>query len=196
MIVKYMNKYKKLLHIFLVSLIKCFLEQVMNIRLVWLSVLLFLSYAVQAVPVAPAVQLVAQPDNGVEINIRRWGDEYDNGWERINGYTVVKDSAAGIWFYAKQNAEGELITSNTRAEDAVPVNLDKHLRTKELPTTSSAVAEKSLSRFSSPSFVPGFVNTAGTVKIPVILANYSDTAFTNTAANFETAAVFVNAVSL
>jgi len=52
--------------------------------------------------------------DGSEIKIRQWGDEFSHGWQTEDGYSILKDSTTGDWFYAKSDKKGRLVQSNER----------------------------------------------------------------------------------
>ena len=58
---------------------------------------------VLAVPAAPIVAIITQPD-GTTFEARAWGDEHSNGVETVDGYTVLKDEQSGFWHYAEMDA--------------------------------------------------------------------------------------------
>ena len=83
-----------------------------------------------ASPTAPIEQILFQPDD-TSLLVRQWGDEWSNGFETLDGYTIVQDED-GWWVYA-QLVEGKLqpytlIDRTFRIGFAVPIELEKHQR--------------------------------------------------------------------
>ena len=65
----------------------------------------FLVEVVSAAPSAPIEQTLLQPDGSL-LPAWQWGDEWSNGFDSIEGYTIIKDDQ-GWWVYA-QVVEGQL----------------------------------------------------------------------------------------
>lgn len=53
---------------------------------------------VSAGPAAPIEHTLFQPD-GSELIAKQWGDEWSNGFETLDGYTIIQDDL-GWWVYA------------------------------------------------------------------------------------------------
>ena len=65
-----------------------------------------------AVPASPDVKTLTQPD-GSTFQARLWGDEWNNGWETLSGYTIVKDKQTANWTYAvPESMAGSLPQTN------------------------------------------------------------------------------------
>jgi len=87
---------------------------------------------VYAGPAAPIVITLPQPD-GTTFQARAWGDEWSNGMETIEGYTILLDPQSKYWMYAAPASdknltpavgpEGELVVGR---DD--PSGLAKHIR--------------------------------------------------------------------
>jgi immune inhibitor A len=128
-----------------------------------------------AVVASPHTHELAQPDGSV-INARQWGDEWLHGWETVEGYAIVKNSA-GLWVYADRDSTGRLYPTKVSADSLAPEEFPRFLRPE------GEVARKALrNRKESSSKV---VSSTGTAKIPILLINFSDTTSTNTATEFE-----------
>ena len=56
----------------------------------------------------PANPNITQSINvgGKEMQVRLWGDEFANGYETLDGYSIIKEN--GDWYYAVQDTEGKL----------------------------------------------------------------------------------------
>lgn len=68
-----------------------------------LAMLVFPTMKASAVPAAPIVMELAQPD-GITFSAITYGDEWNSGTETVDGYTVVQDPS-GVWYYAQASAE-------------------------------------------------------------------------------------------
>ena len=96
---------------------------------VWFTIglVVFMSAAVEvmAVPAESRDQVLTQPD-GTEFTARQWGDEWMNGWETATGHSIMKDQT-GSWVYARRSADGFLVPTSVKAEEAPPLppNLQK-----------------------------------------------------------------------
>lgn len=69
---------------------------------------------------------ITQPD-GTPLELHLWGDEFANGWETADGYTVRFDERTGYWVYAVLDENGGLTESTARAGIDAPVERP-HLR--------------------------------------------------------------------
>ncbi|MFO7607660.1 MAG: M6 family metalloprotease domain-containing protein [Candidatus Krumholzibacteriia bacterium] len=96
-----------------------------------LAVLLGLLTAATAFanPAMNFTRTTSQPD-GTPLELRLWGDEFANGWETTDGYTVRFDAATGYWVYAVLGEDGGLVESTARAGIDAP-NAAPHLRPQE-----------------------------------------------------------------
>jgi len=82
-----------------------------------------------ACPATPKEFPLVQPDGSI-VMVRQWGDEWNNGLETLDGYTIIKDQISGYWVYADL-IDGELVTTNDvvgKNESVRINNLQKHLR--------------------------------------------------------------------
>ena len=130
-----------------------------------------------ASPSAPIEQTLLQPD-GSSLKAWQWGDEWLNGLETVEGYTIIKDYQ-GWWVYA-QLVNGQLqpytlLEKTFRAGYAVPAGLEKHIRpTVELPP-----------REPKQKFSPEYQNS-GTQPTLVLLAEFTDRTGTYLPSQFST----------
>ncbi len=97
-----------------------------------LAIFVTLPTRVEAGPPNPAPILLTQPD-GSTFEARIWGDEWANGMETIDGYTIVLDQATGFWVYAVRTSNGTLAPATTQHGPLVagrdsPASLNKHAR--------------------------------------------------------------------
>ena len=130
---------------------------------------------VSAAPAAPITHTLLQPD-GSNFSALQWGDEWSNGFETMDGYTIIQDES-GWWVYA------DLVDSQLRAYllagkavpagSTVPANLSLHLR----PIVSKP------EHHGSP--IIEYQNS-GSQPVLVLLASFSDRSGTYTAAQFAT----------
>lgn len=82
--------------------------------LIWAAVAALWSSTANAVPAAPGEITLEQPD-GTTIEARLFGDEFNNGFETTEGYTIVLNPETEAYEYAEEDVEGELQPSGTRA---------------------------------------------------------------------------------
>jgi immune inhibitor A len=80
------------------------------------------------------VKTFTQPDQS-RLDLRLWGDEYANGWETLEGYTVLLNPATGYWEWAMLGTDGAVIPSGQRVGVFAPTEAP-HLR-----PTDEALAE-------------------------------------------------------
>lgn len=62
---------------------------------------------VSAAPAAPIDHTLTQPD-GSTFTARQWGDEWSNGFETIEGFTILQ-TQDGWWAFAELAADGKLV---------------------------------------------------------------------------------------
>ncbi len=96
-----------------------------------ISLLVFTSRA-SASPAAPGEIRLTQPD-GSSFPAQAWGDEWSNGYETLDGYTIQQASPDGWWVYARLLPDDRLQPSAVdqpllRVGIDRPVGLEKHLR--------------------------------------------------------------------
>ncbi len=80
-----------------------------------------------AAPVLPQMVDLQQPD-GTVIAAWPFGDEWDNGYETPDGFTLVRDEASGVWVYALRGQDGRLAPSAAVPGRDRPAGLTPHLR--------------------------------------------------------------------
>ena len=72
-----------------------------TIGLILFSVLFILTYhQVYAAPAAPYEVTLSQPDS-FEFKAVTWGDEWENGMETAEGYTILRDPSTDQWVYVQ-----------------------------------------------------------------------------------------------
>ncbi len=131
----------------------------------------------QAAPAAPIVFELTQPD-GSTFWAQQWGDEWSNGLETVDGYTILLDETSGYWVYAGLNAAGELSIAQPDGRVLVvgrdaPDGLEAFLRPQV----------QRLQTWAQPSAVVDQRNS-GNHKTLVLLASFSDRAGTYSEADF------------
>jgi M6 family metalloprotease-like protein len=137
--------------------------------------------AVQAGPAAPVTITLAQPD-GTIFQAKPYGDEWANGYETLEGYTILLDEQTGVWHYAIRGEGGQLVPSAARPGlERPPQDVAKHLRTPIQGRRNPAAMVQSLSA--------AHLGRSGTERVLVILVEFSDTQHLgSTAAQWSTAA--------
>ena len=175
------------------------LKKRINACLCFLIVMTFVgftfSYKGYAVPAAPIIHPLTQPD-GTIIKARQWGDESCHGWETEDGYTIVFDKGLNSWTYAINDTEGGLISSSKVVGwDDLPADCYLHIRQggRALSKIVMRVTTKESSAKISPTedltkrnkSSQRNVSSKGTANIPVILVNFSDTNTTYTSEDFD-----------
>jgi hypothetical protein len=88
---------------------------------------LALPLRVVAVIANPEPYELRQP-NGARFLARNWGDEWQNGTETLDGYTILREPATGWWTYAERDSVGRLSPSKSRVGNIVPSGLIRHMR--------------------------------------------------------------------
>lgn len=77
---------------------------------VLLPSLILYSTTVEAGPAADVVREFQQPD-GTTLELHLWGDESANGFETLDGFTVIKNLSTGFWEFAILDEFGRLAPS-------------------------------------------------------------------------------------
>jgi M6 family metalloprotease-like protein/uncharacterized repeat protein (TIGR01451 family) len=126
-------------------------------------------------PVFPQPITVEQPD-GTEITLIPFGNEWINGYETPEGFTVVQDKKTGFWHYAKRNAGGELVPSLYRVGIDKPLGLPRHVR--PAPQAEQGPASQGeqgpAPAYIEPAAQAPWPGTSGTQAVLVILVEFSD----------------------
>ncbi|MBI3941837.1 MAG: M6 family metalloprotease domain-containing protein [Chloroflexi bacterium] len=117
-------------------------------------------------PVEPGLVFLSQPSGKVFIAIP-YGDEWQNGYETFDGYTIIQDKRNGTWYYATRDDAGQLVaTQSAVGQIGAPIR-QKHLR-----PVNRSFNPNQLDAISHPNSAP--YNNTGTEKALVILAEFSD----------------------
>ena len=139
------------------------------------------SNTLKAVPAYPYPIKITQAD-GSELTIRLHGDEFFNYKTTTDGYALVHD-ATGFLTYARQDADGNLITTNVRANEVAKRTVTETDVIKKLTPNISLIKQSLLKRAQR---AASLITTSGpqkvypltgTPKSLVILVNFSDKSF-------------------
>lgn len=104
------------------------LNKRVNWILTFLVLLLHPATIAQAVPAAPFLNRLSQPD-GTTFNARQWGDETKSGFETEDGYLILLDPSSRKWFYAVPNKNGILERTNMEVGRDLPPGDSRRIRT-------------------------------------------------------------------
>ena len=87
------------------------------------------SIVAHAAPPAPIEITLYQPD-GFAFQARAWGDEWSNGMETLDGYTILQDGQSLFWVYAAEPTHDSLRPSTliVGRDDPAAAGLPLHLR--------------------------------------------------------------------
>ena len=156
----------------------------MHTKSVWLILLtglLLASIKLNAIPASPYPIKITQPD-GTEITIRLRGDEYFKYKTTLDGYALI-DDAKGFLTYAQQDTNGNLVTTNVRANDIANRNASELEFLKQLTPNISFTKQNIIQRAqraiatATKSSVKSSYPLGGTPKSLVILVNFKDKSF-------------------
>jgi hypothetical protein len=87
--------------------------------------------------------LTFEQENGPEVELVVYGDEFYARYETGDGYSVVYDYRRGLFCYALL-IDGELVSSGVSLEESRPAGLKKHL--EEADEVRAAKIEARVSR--------------------------------------------------
>ena len=82
---------------------------------------------VHAIMADPTPYTITQAD-GTSIVIQMHGDEWNHWLATEEGYTILENEDDGIYYYANQNSNGQLVPSDIRADLKPPKGVEKSLR--------------------------------------------------------------------
>ena len=80
-----------------------------------------------SVPAAPNVHTLEQKD-GSKFMAKLWGDEWNNGFETLDGYTIIFKETSENWVYASLSKDGRLLMSDKIVGNDAPLGFKKHIR--------------------------------------------------------------------
>ena len=116
-----------------------------------------------AVPAAPTIHSLKQAD-GTEFHAKQWGDEWQHGWQTLDSYTIIYDESSKNWVYTEQDISGKLTKSNLIVGKDIPFGISRYLT----PTDQVTLLRHRRAYVKS-------TPSTETVKVPVVLINFSDT---------------------
>jgi len=152
-----------------------------SIWFIVLTGLLLASINLNAIPASPYPIKITQPD-GTEITVRLRGDEYFKYKTTLDGYALI-DDANGFLTYAQQDASGNLVTTNVKANDIADRTTSEIEFLKQLTPNISFAKQNTIQRAqraaatTTRSSVKSTYPLGGTPKSLVILVNFSDKSF-------------------
>lgn len=114
---------------------------------------------------------LTQPD-GTTFLARAWGDEWSNGMETAEGYSIVLDQTNGYWVYAVRSSLGTLTPAATPSGEPVagrdaPPPSARHAR----PDVPNVPGRSSLRFSSAQNLAPANI---GTQKVLVLLVSFAN----------------------
>lgn len=124
-------------------------------------------FQVSAAPAAPIEIQISQPD-GTTFTVRQWGDEWQNGLETVEGYTILQGDD-GWWSYAALDSFGNLSPvlkpggERRLAGIDSPDGLSLHIRPEKQPSLQGAGEASGL-----------HAQNSGSQPVLVLLVEFSD----------------------
>jgi immune inhibitor A len=168
-----MTKYRALIH----ALIALFLTLVCAF---------LVTARAEASPAAPVEIEITQPDGKTTFMAHQWGDEWNNGFETGDGFSILR-LGNGWWAYAGLRADGKLNPALLNGQPLLvgidaPDGLELHLRAFELRDNphSAGNLEMELPDVESPT-----APLATSYKTLVLLAKFTDQQESYSAASFQ-----------
>jgi M6 family metalloprotease-like protein len=158
---------------------------ILAIFLALVCVFLFTGRA-EASPAAPIEYTLTQPDGKTSFLVHQWGDEWNNGKETFEGYSIVQ-MADGWWVYAEPQADGllgpALIDGKPRLVGIdKPGKLTPHLRPTVLVDNPNSINNLGIK---TPSLDNARAPNLTNFKTLLLLAKFTDQAETYPATNFQ-----------
>lgn len=145
------------------------------------AVLFLLPTRAQAGPAAPVDFVFTQPD-GAEVTLRPWGDEWMNGLETPEGYTVLLDESSGYMVYAAQQPDGSLGPALVNDAPLIVGRDDP----SALPLHATPTAETPPEMQRAPAAEEAVRGPfAGTVPVLIILADFNDQTHVYNSSDFQ-----------
>jgi M6 family metalloprotease-like protein/uncharacterized repeat protein (TIGR02543 family) len=121
--------------------------------------------------------LVLEQADGSRFIARPYGDEWHNGYETEDGYTILFDQPTGNWVYADRAADGSLVATG------MIVNKDTPPAPKHTRPIRSEMSENSLSEKNLISKGPARSAT-GNQRVLVLLVQFTDQILMTTEADW------------
>ena len=127
---------------------------------------------VEASPAAPVDITLTQPDGTTTFLARQWGDEWNHGYETIEGFTILP-AADGWWVYAEPQADGLLapaLVDGAARKVGIdsPDGLALHLRPAAPAVNPNAASLLSDDGITAPEY-----QNIGTQSVLVLLVQYT-----------------------
>lgn len=131
--------------------------------------------------------------DGNSIWLRKWGDEFAHGWETKKGVAVQQDEESGDWYTTKLDSKGYQVKSTVKATHAMNLKekgsnpriqgeAQKRAKLRRTQAHQNNLFARSMvngsSLNSSGVSQTAIQHVAGTVNVPVIMVNFSDTSAT------------------
>ena len=137
--------------------------------LIWIMVAALWISAAHAAPAAP-IEITLEQPGGETFPAQQFGDEWNNGFETPNGFTIVRDRQSGTWEYAIEGPQGTLEPSGKAVGLDAPPNVPKHLRSEDPSDPQAPEQAPALE-------APALANpNSGTQRSLVILVQFPDQA--------------------
>ncbi|MDR1847043.1 MAG: M6 family metalloprotease domain-containing protein [Bacteroidales bacterium] len=154
----------------------------------------FISQVLYAVPANPTPITVRQSD-GRSLTLILQGDERVNWAKTLDNYSLLRNDE-GFWTYAVLNDNGDMVYSQYLAVNKEERTKNENSFLATLPFDLRYNKEQIRIMRDRAEFAPNpnedKYPTQGTVKLPVILVQFQDLAFTYTNANFQSLATDSN----
>lgn len=129
-----------------------------------------------AAPAHDAPFVLRQPD-GTPFVARQFGDEWMNGTETGDGYTIIKDARSGVWSYADVTQAGKLVASPYVVGRDLPYALPPFVRPGVNLKSPPLAGPQAFTGDAAADFT-------GDKKMLVILVEFADTRRTTTVAEW------------
>jgi len=151
--------------------------------LIFVIILGFADSALTA-PAAPDSRFY--DNDGVQVELIKWGDEFLHGFETTDGYTVLYDINKDLWLYADRDENGLLYPTNLMAgkDNPLSLNLPQHLRYGKdyIKKLTDDDPEYKLKKDYKQSL--NYVKTTGTMQTIALFINFPDQAETFKSSEF------------
>jgi M6 family metalloprotease-like protein len=109
---------------------------------------------------------ILEQADGSTFQARSWGDEWQNGTETVDGYTILFDETTRSWVYAEKDAAGQLVKTPKAVGRGLPPGLSQRLRPDRMPLPQGSSQNPMQGVEPAPP-------TAGTHRLLVIVADFT-----------------------
>ena len=155
------------------------------ISLALVCTFLFTGHA-EASPAAPIEYTLTQPDGKTSFLVHQWGDEWNNGVETFEGYSIVQ-MTNGWWAYAGLQADGLLGPALMNGKPRLvgidkPEKIPPHLRPTVLVDNPNSIDNLGIK---TPSIDDPRAPSQTNIKTLLLLAKFTDWPETYPATNFQ-----------